>query len=136
MAATSDFSVENKLGQDGFGPVYKGTLCGGQEIAVKRLSRASGQGLVEFKNELILIARLQHTNLVRVLGCCIHGEEKILVYEYMPNKSLDFFLFDESRKAKLDWPRRFNIIEGIAQGLLYMHKYSRMRVIHRDLKKH
>ncbi|XP_076922605.1 G-type lectin S-receptor-like serine/threonine-protein kinase B120 [Bidens hawaiensis] len=134
MAATSDFSDENKLGQGGFGPVYKGTLCDGREIAVKRLSRASGQGLVEFKNELILIARLQHTNLVRVLGCCIHGEEKILVYEYMPNKSLDFFLFDESRKAELDWSRRFNIIEGIAQGLLYLHKYSRMRVIHRDLK--
>ncbi|KAK1430753.1 hypothetical protein QVD17_13725 [Tagetes erecta] len=134
MAATGDFSIENKLGQGGFGPVYKGKLSDGQEIAIKRLLRTSGQGLVEFKNELILIAKLQHKNLVRVLGCCIHGEEKMLIYEYMPNKSLDFFLFDESRKAELDWPRRFNIIEGIAQGLLYLHKYSRMRVIHRDLK--
>nr|CAG28412.1 S-receptor kinase-like protein 1 [Senecio squalidus] len=134
MAATNDFSVENKLGQGGFGPVYKGKLSDGREIAIKRLSRTSGQGLVEFKNELILIAKLQHTNLVRVLGCCIHGEEKMLIYEYMPNKSLDFFLFDENRKAELDWPKRFNIIEGIAQGLLYLHKYSRMRVIHRDLK--
>ncbi|KAJ9537853.1 hypothetical protein OSB04_030586 [Centaurea solstitialis] len=134
MAATDDFSVENKLGQGGFGPVYKGKLSNGQEIAVKRLSRTSGQGLVEFKNELVLIAKLQHTNLVRVLGCCIHKEEKMLIYEYMPNKSLDFFLFDENRKAELDWPKRFSIIEGITQGLLYMHKYSRMRIIHRDLK--
>ncbi|KAI3692208.1 hypothetical protein L6452_32019 [Arctium lappa] len=134
MDATSDFSTEYKLGEGGFGPVYKGNLSNGQEIAVKRLSRTSGQGLVEFKNELILLARLQHTNLVRVLGCCIHGEEKMLIYEYMPNKSLDFFLFDENRKAELNWAKRFNIIEGIAQGLLYLHKYSRMRVIHRDLK--
>ncbi|CAH1427267.1 unnamed protein product [Lactuca virosa] len=126
MAATNDFSIENKLGQGGFGPVYKsyatGKLSDGREIAIKRLSRTSSQGLVEFKNELVLIAKLQHTNLVRVLGCCIHGEEKMLIYEYMPNKSLDFFVFDENRKAELDWPKRFIIIEGIAQGLLYLHK--------------
>ncbi|GJZ06842.1 G-type lectin S-receptor-like serine/threonine-protein kinase [Tanacetum coccineum] len=135
MAATNDFSVENKLGQGGFGPVYKvGKLSNGQEVAIKRLSRTSGQGLVEFKNELILIAKLQHRCLVRLLGCCIDGVEKMLIYEYMPNKSLDFFLFDENRKRELDWAARFNIIEGIAQGLLYLHKYSRMRVIHRDLK--
>uniref|UniRef100_A0A251SS51 non-specific serine/threonine protein kinase n=1 Tax=Helianthus annuus TaxID=4232 RepID=A0A251SS51_HELAN len=112
VTATNDFSDENKLGNGGFGLVYKGKLCDGREISVKRLSITSGQGLVEFKNELILITKLQHTNLVRVLGCCIHGEEKMLIYVYMPNKSLDFFLF----------------------GLLYLHKYSRMRVIHRDLK--
>ncbi|KAI3505456.1 hypothetical protein L1887_27587 [Cichorium endivia] len=134
VASTNNFASEKKLGEGGFGPVYKGKLSDGRDIAIKRLSRASGQGLVEFKNELILIAKLQHTNLVRVLGCCIHGEEKMLIYEYMPNKSLDFFLFDETRKALLDWPKRWNIIEGIAQGLLYLHKYSRMRVIHRDLK--
>ncbi|GJS82096.1 G-type lectin S-receptor-like serine/threonine-protein kinase [Tanacetum coccineum] len=134
VAATNEFSLKNKLGQGGFGPVYKGKLSDDTEIAIKRLSRTSGQGLEEFKNELILIAKLQHTNLVRVLGCCIHEEEKMLIYEYMPNKSLDFFLFDDTRKALLDWPTRWNIIEGIAQGLLYLHKYSRMRVIHRDLK--
>ncbi|KAI7742566.1 hypothetical protein M8C21_011600 [Ambrosia artemisiifolia] len=134
VTATNDFSNENKLGQGGFGPVYKGKLSDEREIAIKRLSRTSGQGLLEFKNELILIAKLQHTNLVRVLGCCIHGEEKMLIYEYMPNKSLDFFLFDETRKVLLDWPQRWNIVDGIAQGLLYLHKYSRMRVIHRDLK--
>lgn len=124
-ATTNNFSEENKLGQGGFGLVYKvfymlsmfkktfkhyklkcsrkknftsfhyyqGTLPGGQEIAVKRLSRKSGQGLEEFKNEIILIAKLQHRNLVRLLGCCIQGEEKMLLYEYMPNKSLDSFIF-------------------------------------------
>uniref|UniRef100_A0A6N2K8N6 Receptor-like serine/threonine-protein kinase n=1 Tax=Salix viminalis TaxID=40686 RepID=A0A6N2K8N6_SALVM len=134
MAATNSFSADNKLGQGGFGPVYKGILQDGREIAVKRLSRSSGQGLVEFKNELILIAKLQHMNLVRLVGCCIHGEEKMLVYEYMPNKSLDSFIFVESKRELLDWKKRFEIIEGIAQGLLYLHKYSRLRIIHRDLK--
>uniref|UniRef100_A0A6N2K9Z5 non-specific serine/threonine protein kinase n=1 Tax=Salix viminalis TaxID=40686 RepID=A0A6N2K9Z5_SALVM len=134
MAATNSFSADNKLGQGGFGPVYKGILQDGREIAVKRLSRSSGQGMVEFKNELILIAKLQHMNLVRLVGCCIHGEEKMLVYEYMPNKSLDSFIFVESKRELLDWKKRFEIIEGIAQGLLYLHKYSRLRIIHRDLK--
>ncbi|CAI0456849.1 unnamed protein product [Linum tenue] len=134
MIATGNFSLQNKLGEGGFGPVYKGKLSDGREVAVKRLSKRSGQGLVEFKNELILIAKLQHRNLVRLLGCCIHGEEKMLVYEYMPNKSLDSFLFDESERLRLDWTKRFNIIEGVAQGLLYLHKYSRLTIIHRDLK--
>ncbi|BFG28703.1 hypothetical protein CerSpe_149770 [Prunus speciosa] len=134
VAATTNFSEENKLGQGGFGPVYKGKLVTGREIAVKRLSRCSGQGTLEFKNELILISELQHTNLVQLYGFCIHGEERILIYAYMPNKSLDYFLFDSTRAMLLDWTKRFNIIEGIAQGLLYLHKYSRMRVIHRDLK--
>ncbi|CAN1328063.1 G-type lectin S-receptor-like serine/threonine-protein kinase B120 [Linum perenne] len=134
MDATDNFSLQNKLGQGGFGPVYKGKLGEGREVAVKRLSRSSGQGLVEFRNEVILIAKLQHRNLVRLLGCCIHGEEKMLVYEYMPNKSLDSFIFDESKRKLLDWNKRFSIIEGIAQGLLYLHKYSRVRIIHRDMK--
>ncbi|WJZ91097.1 hypothetical protein VitviT2T_010202 [Vitis vinifera] len=134
VVASNNFSSENKLGEGGFGPVYKGKLPEGQEIAVKRLSRGSGQGLVEFKNEIRLIARLQHMNLVRLLGCCSKGEEKMLIYEFMPNKSLDFFLFDPARRKILDWKRCHNIIEGIAQGLLYLHKYSRLRIIHRDLK--
>ncbi|KAL4626190.1 hypothetical protein ACB092_05G077700 [Castanea dentata] len=132
--ATSNFSAKNKLGEGGFGLVYKGKISNGQEIAIKRLSRTSGQGLIEFKNEAILISKLQHTNLVRLLGFCIQQEEKILIYEYMPNKSLDFFLFDSTKKSLLNWKKRFNIIEGIAQGLVYLHKYSRLRVIHRDLK--
>lgn len=91
--ATERFCAANKLGEGGFGPVYKGILVDGKEIAVKRLSGTSGQGLVEFKNEVTLIARLQHRNLVRLLGCCLEGDEKLLVYEYMPNRSLDVFLF-------------------------------------------
>ncbi|KAK3219757.1 hypothetical protein Dsin_013727 [Dipteronia sinensis] len=104
-SATNNFTSTNKLGEGGFGPVYKGKLQDGQEIAVKRLSRSSGQGLVEFKNELVLIAKLQHTNLVRLVGCCIQREEKMLIYEYMPNKSLDIFLFDPEKKKSLDWKK-------------------------------
>ncbi|KAM3206441.1 hypothetical protein ACQJBY_061881 [Aegilops geniculata] len=134
LEATSNFSEANKLGEGGFGPVYKGQFLGGVEIAVKRLASHSGQGIMEFKNEVELIAKLQHRNLVRLLGCCSQGEEKILVYEYLPNKSLDFFIFDEHRKSLMDWNKRLMIIEGIAEGLLYLHKHSRLRVIHRDLK--
>ncbi|KAF5472083.1 hypothetical protein F2P56_008826 [Juglans regia] len=134
VAATNNFCEENKLGEGGFGAVYKGNIPGGQEIAVKRLSRRSTQGLDEFKNEIILLAKLQHRNLVRLLGCCIQGEEKMLIYEYMRNKSLDCFLFDPTKQTILDWRKRFTIIEGIARGLLYLHRDSRLRIIHRDLK--
>ncbi|CAN1783587.1 G-type lectin S-receptor-like serine/threonine-protein kinase At4g03230 [Linum perenne] len=135
LAATDFFSFHNKLGQGGFGPVYKGKFPGGQEIAVKRLSSASTQGLEEFKNEVILIAKLQHKNLVRLLGYCVERNEKILLYEYMSNKSLDFFIFDRDRCMLLDWKMRFNIIiMGIARGMLYLHHDSRLTIIHRDLK--
>ncbi|KAL9234124.1 hypothetical protein vseg_009028 [Gypsophila vaccaria] len=133
-AATNDFSETNKLGEGGFGPVYKGKWEDGQEIAVKRLSRASGQGLEEFMNEVLVIAKLQHKNLVRLLGCCVEGEEKLLVYELMSNKSLDALLFDPEQRKLLDWQKRFNIILGICRGLLYLHRDSRLRIIHRDLK--
>ncbi|GMJ14640.1 hypothetical protein like AT1G11340 [Hibiscus trionum] len=133
-AATNNFSSDNKLGQGGFGPVYKGVLLNGNEIAVKRLSKQSGQGVEEFKNEILLIAKLQHRNLVRMLGCCIEGEEKMLIYEFLPNKSLDSIIFDESKRSLLDWKKRFEIICGIARGMLYLHQDSRLRVIHRDLK--
>ncbi|KAL8210643.1 hypothetical protein R6Q57_005080 [Mikania cordata] len=132
--ATSNFSVSNKLGQGGFGAVYKGVLEDGGYIAVKRLSKTSRQGIIEFQNEVICIAKLQHRNLVRLLGCCVQGEEMMLIYEYMPNKSLDFFLFDTSNSIFLDWPQRYHIINGIARGLLYLHQDSRLRIIHRDLK--
>nr|XP_011463561.1 PREDICTED: G-type lectin S-receptor-like serine/threonine-protein kinase At4g03230 [Fragaria vesca subsp. vesca] len=134
LAATNNFSEDNKLGEGGFGPVYKGILPGNQEVAVKRLSKKSGQGHHEFMNELKLIAKLQHTNLARLMGCCMEGDELILIYEYMPNRSLDKFLFDPFEKTKLDWGTRFRIIQGIAQGVLYIHKYSRLKIIHRDLK--
>ncbi|XP_021294250.1 receptor-like serine/threonine-protein kinase SD1-8 [Herrania umbratica] len=132
--ATDNFSDENKLGQGGFGCVYMGRLVEGQEIAVKRLSKNSGQGTEEFKNEVRLIARLQHRNLVRLLGCCIEMDEKMLVYEYMEHRSLDSVLFNKARSYLLNWQRRFNIICGIARGLLYLHQDSRFRIIHRDLK--
>ncbi|KAH9748230.1 cysteine-rich receptor-like protein kinase 10 [Citrus sinensis] len=134
LEATNHFSDENKLGQGGFGPVYKGTLADGKAIAVKRLSRTSGQGLKEFKNEVNLIAKLQHKNLVRLLGCCLEGQELLLIYEYMPNKSLDVHLFDATRSVQLDWKRRLSIINGIARGILYLHEDSRLKIIHRDLK--
>ncbi|KAJ4976760.1 hypothetical protein NE237_001866 [Protea cynaroides] len=132
--ATDNFSVSNKLGKGGFGPVYKGELSNGQEIAVKRLSKNSFQGLDEFKNEVILISKLQHRNLVKVLGFCIEGGETMLIYEYMENKSLDHYIFNEKRSTLLDWEKRFNIVFGIARGLLYLHHDSRLRIIHRDLK--
>ncbi|KAM7504085.1 hypothetical protein LguiB_002989 [Lonicera macranthoides] len=132
--ATNDFSSTNMVGKGGFGSVYKGKLSSGQEIAVKRLSKNSGQGIDEFKNEIILISKLQHRNLVKLLGCCLSGEERMLVYEYMPNKSLDHLIFDQNSKVLLTWHKRFEISLGIAKGLLYLHHDSRLRIIHRDLK--
>ncbi|TYH68526.1 hypothetical protein ES332_D06G265700v1 [Gossypium tomentosum] len=132
--ATNNFSYSNKLGEGGFGEVYKGTLPSGQEIAVKRLSRSSGQGIEEFKNEAVLVAKLQHRNLVRLLGFCLEREEKILIYEFVPNKSLDCFLFDPEKQAQLDWSTRYKIIVGVARGMLYLHEDSRLKIIHRDLK--
>ncbi|KAB2095408.1 hypothetical protein ES319_A01G034700v1 [Gossypium barbadense] len=112
--ATCNFDHANKLGQGGFGPVYRGTLGDEKEIAVKRLSKASVQGLEEFMNEVEVISKLQHRNLVKLLGCCVEAEEKMLVYEYMPNKSLDAFVFDPIKQKVLDWRKRFNIIKGIS----------------------
>lgn len=134
LKATNNFSDANKLGRGGFGPVYKGSFGGGREMAVKRLSSQSGQGIQEFQNEVRLIAKLQHRNLVRLLGYCIRGSEKLLLYEYMINKSLDTFIFDQGRCMLLDWEKRLEIILGITRGLLYLHQDSRLRIIHRDLK--
>ncbi|KAM7500912.1 hypothetical protein LguiA_025326 [Lonicera macranthoides] len=134
QAATNNFSNENKIGRGGFGMVYKGTLANGQDIAVKRLSKNSRQGEFEFKNEVVLVAKLQHRNLVRLFGFCLEGDEKILVYEYVPNKSLDYFLFDPEKQGQLDWSTRYKITGGIARGMLYLHEDSRLRIIHRDLK--
>uniref|UniRef100_A0A7N2RAN1 Uncharacterized protein n=1 Tax=Quercus lobata TaxID=97700 RepID=A0A7N2RAN1_QUELO len=133
-AATDDFSEANKLGQGGFGAVYKGMLYNGQDVAVKRLSTNSGQGDLEFKNEVLLVAKLQHRNLVRLLGFCMERNERLLIYEFVPNTSLDHFLFDPIKRVHLNWEKRYKIIGGIARGLLYLHEDSRLRIIHRDLK--
>ncbi|KAJ9554441.1 hypothetical protein OSB04_018486 [Centaurea solstitialis] len=132
--ATDNFNINNKIGEGGFGPVYKGVLDDGRDVAVKRLSETSQQGLDEFKNEVVCIAKLQHRNLVKLLGYCTHGNELILIYEYMANKSLDSFLFDETKCLVLDWPQRFHIIHGMARGILYLHQDSLLQIIHRDLK--
>ncbi|KAK7391018.1 hypothetical protein VNO78_19297 [Psophocarpus tetragonolobus] len=131
--ATNNFSHENKIGKGGFGEVYKGILPCGRHVAVKRLSKSSPQGVVEFQNEILLIAKLQHRNLVELIGFCLEVHEKILIYQYMPNGSLDNFLFDTQPK-KLCWSERYKIIKGVAQGILYLHEHSRFKVIHRDLK--
>uniref|UniRef100_M4DS30 Cysteine-rich receptor-like protein kinase 10 n=1 Tax=Brassica campestris TaxID=3711 RepID=M4DS30_BRACM len=134
QAATNDYSENNKIGRGGFGEVYKGTFLNGTEVAVKRLSKSSGQGETEFKNEVVVVAKLQHRNLVKLMGFSLEREERILVYEYVPNKSLDYFLFDPTKKGKLCWTRRYKIIEGVARGMLYLHQDSRLTIIHRDLK--
>ncbi|XP_038975168.1 cysteine-rich receptor-like protein kinase 6 isoform X2 [Phoenix dactylifera] len=133
-AATANFSEENKLGEGGFGAVYKGLLPDGREIAVKKLSTSSSQGFGELRNELVLVDKLQHRNLVRLLGVCLEEQEKLLVYEYVPNRSLDTILFDCIKREQLNWGRRYKIIGGIARGLLYLHEESQLKIVHRDLK--
>ncbi|CAL5083322.1 unnamed protein product [Urochloa decumbens] len=135
-AATGDFDESNKLGEGGFGAVYKGVLPDGDEIAVKRLSKSSTQGVEELKNELALVAKLRHKNLVRLVGVCLEQQERLLVYEFVPNRSLDLILFDTENEQRehLDWGQRYRIINGIARGLQYLHEDSQLKVVHRDLK--
>ncbi|CAH8389991.1 unnamed protein product [Eruca vesicaria subsp. sativa] len=132
--ATSDFSPNNHLGEGGFGAVYKGVLDSGEEVAVKRLSMKSGQGDIEFINEVSLVAKLQHRNLVTLLGFCLDGEERLLIYEFFKNTSLERYIFDSNRRMILEWETRKRIISGVARGLLYLHEDSRIKIIHRDLK--
>ncbi|CAN1336735.1 Cysteine-rich receptor-like protein kinase 10 [Linum perenne] len=133
-AATNNFTSGNKLGEGGFGAVYKGTLSNGQDVAVKRLAKGSSQGDLEFKTEVKFVAKLKHRNLVRLLGFCLEGRERLLVFEFMPNASLDHFLFDNDKRVHLDWERRYKIIEGIIRGLVYLHQDSQLRIIHLELK--
>ncbi|TQD84474.1 hypothetical protein C1H46_029954 [Malus baccata] len=131
--ATEDFNPSNKLGEGGYGPVYKGTLSDGRVVAVKQLSVSSHQGKSQFVSEIATISAVQHRNLVKLYGCCIEGKHRILVYEYLENKSLDQALFGTSN-LHLDWPTRFNILLGTARGFAYLHEESRPRIVHRDVK--
>ncbi|ERM94075.1 hypothetical protein AMTRI_Chr04g188080 [Amborella trichopoda] len=133
-SATRYFHPENKLGEGGFGPVYKGKLDDGREIAVKKLSKSSRQGKREFVNEARLLSRVQHRNVVGLIGYCADEGEKLLIYEYHPNQSLDKILFHTNRRQELDWQKRFDIISGVARGLLYLHQDSHIMIIHRDIK--
>ncbi|XP_020535941.1 probable LRR receptor-like serine/threonine-protein kinase At1g56130 isoform X2 [Jatropha curcas] len=132
-AATEDFSPFNKLGEGGFGPVYKGKLSDGRIIAVKTLSVRSHQGNSEFATEIAIISAVQQRNLVKLYGCCIEEYNRLLVYEYLQNKSLDKALFGE-RSLNLDWSTRYAICLGVARGLAYLHEESRLRIVHRDVK--
>lgn len=132
--ATDCFSTNNKIGQGGYGIVYKGILSDGREVAVKRLFFHTRQFVDQFFNEVNLISQVQHKNLVKLLGCSVEGPESLLVYEYLTNTSLDNFLFDSHKKIVLDWERRFDILVGTAEGLGYLHEASEIRIIHRDIK--
>ncbi|XP_060967326.1 probable LRR receptor-like serine/threonine-protein kinase At1g56140, partial [Cannabis sativa] len=131
--ATNDFDSSNKLGEGGFGPVYKGTLEDGRVIAVKQLSLTSKQGKSQFVAEIATISAVQHRNLVKLYGCCIEGDKRLLVYEYLENKSLDQALYG-NQSLNLNWSTRFDICLGIARGLAYLHEESRVRIVHRDVK--
>ncbi|XP_058100938.1 probable LRR receptor-like serine/threonine-protein kinase At1g53430 isoform X2 [Magnolia sinica] len=134
-SATNNFDPENKIGEGGFGPVYKGTLPDCSIIAVKQLSSKSKQGNREFVNEIGMISALQHPNLVKLFGCCIEGNQLLLIYEYMENNSLARALFGpEDQRLKLDWRTRRKIGLGIARGLAYLHEESRLKIVHRDIK--
>lgn len=132
--ATKGFRDKELLGFGGFGRVYRGTLPNSNtQVAVKRISHESKQGVQEFVSEIASIGRLRHRNLVQLLGWCRRREDLLLVYDFMPNGSLDKYLFDEP-KAILSWAHRFNIIKGVASGLLYLHEEWEQTVIHRDVK--
>ncbi|CAL9182715.1 unnamed protein product [Musa hybrid cultivar] len=140
VAATRNFNPKQKLGEGGFGPVFKGRLEDGRDVAVKRLGRGSRQGAREFENEAMLLSRVQHKNVVNLYGYCAHDDDKLLVYEYIPNESLDKLLFskgeDEGKgsQMQLDWKRRYQVIVGVARGLLYLHEGAHTAIIHRDIK--
>lgn len=134
-AATNNFDSVNKIGEGGFGPVYKGLLLDGTVIAVKQLSKKSKQGNREFVTEIGMISALQHPNLVKLYGCCIEGDELLLVYEYLENNSLARALFGPERyRLELNWSTRYKICIGIARGLAYLHEESRLKIVHRDIK--
>ncbi|KAG7581981.1 Serine-threonine/tyrosine-protein kinase catalytic domain [Arabidopsis suecica] len=133
--ATDNFDPANKIGEGGFGPVHKGVLTDGTVIAVKQLSAKSKQGNREFLNEIAMISALQHPHLVKLYGCCVEGDQLLLVYEYLENNSLARALFGpQETQIPLNWPMRQKICVGIARGLAYLHEESRLKIVHRDIK--
>ncbi|XP_010431689.1 PREDICTED: probable leucine-rich repeat receptor-like serine/threonine-protein kinase At3g14840 [Camelina sativa] len=133
--ATDNFNPANKIGEGGFGPVHKGVLTDGTVIAVKQLSSKSKQGNREFLNEIGMISALQHPHLVKLYGCCVEGDQLLLVYEYLENNSLAQALFGpQETRIQLNWPTRQMICMGIARGLAYLHEESRLKIVHRDIK--
>ncbi|KAJ1688004.1 hypothetical protein LUZ63_019394 [Rhynchospora breviuscula] len=130
--ATNSFSESNVLGQGGFGIVYRGTLSG-KEVAIKKLKSGGGQGDREFRAEVEIISRVHHRNLVTLVGYCIHEDQRLLVYEYVPNNTLEFHLHGRGRPT-LDWVRRWKIALGSAKGLAYLHEDCDPKIIHRDIK--
>ncbi|GER49845.1 kinase family protein [Striga asiatica] len=131
--ATNNFAHTNLLGQGGFGFVHKGMLPNGKEIAVKSLKMNSGQGEREFQAEVDIISRVHHRHLVSLVGYCSSGTQRMLVYEYVPNGTLEFHLHGAGRRP-MDWPTRLNIALGSAKGFAYLHEDCHPRIIHRDIK--
>ncbi|KAL5716582.1 hypothetical protein ACHQM5_018252 [Ranunculus cassubicifolius] len=135
VAATNNFDYQNKIGEGGFGPVYKGRLSNGTIIAVKQLSSKSHQGNREFINEIGLISSLQHPNLVKLYGCCIDGNQLLLVYEYLENNSLARALLGrEEFLLSLDWRIRRKICVDVARAIAYLHEEAKLKIVHRDIK--
>ncbi|XP_059458988.1 L-type lectin-domain containing receptor kinase S.4-like [Corylus avellana] len=133
--ATGGFKDKELIGSGGFGRVYRGTLPNSDtQVAVKRISHDSKQGLQEFVSEVASIGRLRHRNLVQLVGWCRRQGDLLLVYEFMPNGSLDKYLFDDQPNRILSWEQRFRIIKGVASGLLYLHEEWEQTVVHRDIK--
>ncbi|XP_058109153.1 cold-responsive protein kinase 1-like isoform X3 [Magnolia sinica] len=134
-SATRNFGAMNKVGGGGFGVVYKGILRDETQVAVKSLSAESSQGVREFLTELDMISNIRHPNLVQLLGCCIEGSSRMLVYEYLENNSLaNALLGPKSRRIALDWPRRAGICMGTARGLEFLHEEAEPHIVHRDIK--
>ncbi|XVE88012.1 hypothetical protein DITRI_Ditri19aG0034500 [Diplodiscus trichospermus] len=134
-SATDDFHSSHKIGRGGFGTVYKGVLKDGTEVAVKTLASQSKQGVREFLTEIDTISNVKHPNLVELIGCCVQGTNRILVYEYVANNSLGKVLLDQrSTNIKLDWSKRSAICMGIARGLAFLHEELVPHIVHRDIK--
>ncbi|KAI9124016.1 hypothetical protein K1719_005316 [Acacia pycnantha] len=132
-AATNGFAEANLLGQGGFGYVHKGVLPNGKEIAVKSLKSTSGQGDKEFQAEVDIISRVHHRHLVSLVGYCIQDGRSLLVYEFVPNKTMEYHLHGKDLPV-MDWPTRLKIAMGSAKGLAYLHEDCHPRIIHRDIK--